>query len=65
MLPWHFSLHHKGVKEHTRHNGLVVPDEAAVRGQVFPKHVQASELATVHDLLRFHAPRVGEDHEGK
>jgi hypothetical protein len=35
--------------------GLPIPDEAAIRERVLRKNVEAPDLATVKDFLRFHA----------
>jgi hypothetical protein len=43
------------MKEDALHKGLPVPDEAAVRDRILKKHVDAPDLATVKDFLRFHA----------
>ena len=43
------------MKEDALQKGLPVPDEAAVRDRVLKKHVDAPDLATVKDFLRFHA----------
>ena len=43
------------MKEDALQKGLPVPDEAAVQDQVLKKHVDAPDLATVKDFLRFHA----------
>jgi len=43
------------MKEDALQKGLPVPDEAAVRERVLRKNVEAPDLATVKDFLRFHA----------
>ena len=43
------------MKEDALQKGLPVPDEAALRDRVLKKHVNAPDLATVKDFLRFHA----------
>jgi hypothetical protein len=58
ILTWNFSWHYGGMKEDTLQKGLPVPDEAAVRERVLRKNVEAPDLTTVKDFLRFHAPRV-------
>jgi hypothetical protein len=35
--------------------GLSIPDEAAIRERVLKKNVEAPDLTTVKDFLRFHA----------
>jgi hypothetical protein len=55
ILTWHFSWHHEEMKEDALQKGLPVPDEAAVQDQVLKKHVDAPDLATVKDFLRFYA----------
>ena len=55
ILTWHFSWHHEEMKEDALEKGLPVPDEAAVRDRVLKQHVEAPDLATVKDFLRFHA----------
>jgi hypothetical protein len=41
------------MKDDTLHKWLPVPDEAAVRDRVLKKHVEAPDLATVKDFLRY------------
>jgi hypothetical protein len=55
MLMWNFSWRHEGMKEDALKRGLPVPDEAAVRELVLAKNVEAPDLATVKDFLRFKA----------
>src|SRR5256885_3152725 len=55
MLMWSFSWHYEGMKEDALQKGLPVPDEAAVRERVLRKNVEAPDLATVEDFLRFQA----------
>jgi hypothetical protein len=55
ILTWYFSWRHEEMKEDALQKGLPVPDEAAVRDRVLTKHVDAPDLATVKDFLRFHA----------
>jgi len=43
------------MKEDALQKGLPVPDEAAVREQVLRENVEAPDLATVKDFLRFQA----------
>jgi hypothetical protein len=43
------------MKEDALQKGLPVPDEAAVRERVLRKNVEAPDLATVKDFLRFYA----------
>jgi hypothetical protein len=43
------------MKEDALQKGLPVPDEAAVPEQVLRKNVEAPDLATVKDFLRFQA----------
>jgi hypothetical protein len=43
------------MKEDALEKGLPVPDEAAVRDRILKQHVEAPDLATVKDFLRFHA----------
>jgi hypothetical protein len=50
-----FSWHHDEVKEASLQKGLPVPDEAVARERVLGKDVEAPDLATVKDFLRFHA----------
>jgi hypothetical protein len=52
---WNFSWHYGGMKEDALQKGLPVPDEAAVRKLVLAKNVEAPDLATVKDFLRFQA----------
>jgi hypothetical protein len=44
------------MKEDALQKGLPVLDEAAVREQVLRKNVEAPDLTTMKDFLRFHAP---------
>src|SRR5436305_13425959 len=55
ILTWSFSWHYGGMKEDALQEGLPLPDEAAVRERVLRKNVEAPDLATVKDFLRFHA----------
>jgi hypothetical protein len=50
-----FSWHHEEMKGDALRKGLPVPDEAAVRDRILQQHVEAPDLATVKDFLRFHA----------
>ena len=43
------------MKEAALQKGLPVPDEAVTRERVLGKDVEAPDLATVKDFLRFHA----------
>ena len=43
------------MKEDAFREGLPIPDEAAVRDRVLRKHMEAPDLITVNDFLRFHA----------
>ena len=43
------------MKEDALREGLPIPDEAAVWDRVLRKHVEAPDLVTVKDFLRFHA----------
>ena len=43
-----------GDKRDALPKGLFVPDEAAVRERVLTKNVEAPDLATVKDFLRFY-----------
>jgi hypothetical protein len=52
---WNFSWHHGGMKEDALKKELPVPDEAAVRELVLAKNMEAPDLATVKDFLRFQA----------
>jgi hypothetical protein len=52
---WNFNWHHEEAKEDALQKGLPIPDEAAIREQVLRKNVEASDLATVKDFLRFYA----------
>jgi len=42
------------MKEDALQKGLPVPDEVAVRDRVLKRPVDAPDLATVKDFLRFH-----------
>jgi hypothetical protein len=55
ILTWDFSWHHEEAKEDALQKGLPIPDEAAIRERVLRKNVEAPDLATVKDFLRFHA----------
>ena len=55
ILTWHSSWHHEEMKEEALREELPVPEEAAVRDGVLKKHVDAPDLVTVKDFLRFHA----------
>ena len=39
ILTWHFSWHREEMKEDALQEGLLVPDEATIRGRVLQKHV--------------------------
>jgi hypothetical protein len=52
MLMWSFSWHYEGMKEDALQKGLPAP---AVRELVLAKNVEAPDLATVKDFLRFKA----------
>jgi hypothetical protein len=52
---WDFSWHYGGMKEDTLQKGLPIPDEDAIRKLVLAKNVEAPDLATVKDFLRFYA----------
>ena len=52
---WSFSWHYEGMKEDALQKGLPAPDEAVVRELVLAKNVEAPDLVTVKDFLRFHA----------
>jgi len=41
------------MKEDALQKGLLVPDQAAVRGRVLAKKVEAPDLATVKDFFHF------------
>ena len=43
------------MKKNALQRGLPVPNETAVRERVLQKHVEAPDLITVKDFLRFHA----------
>lgn len=43
------------MKEDALEEGLPIPKEAAVRERVLGKNVEAPDLVTVKDFLRFHA----------
>jgi hypothetical protein len=51
---WYFSWHLEEMKEDALREGLPIPNEAAVRDRVLRKHVEAPDLVTVKDFLRFH-----------
>jgi hypothetical protein len=52
---WSFSWHYEGMKEDALQKGLPAPNEAVVRELVLAKNVEAPDLATVKDFLRFKA----------
>jgi hypothetical protein len=52
---WSFGWHYEGMKEDALQKGLPAPDEAVVRELVLAKNVEAPDLVTVKDFLRFKA----------
>jgi hypothetical protein len=53
MLMWSFSWHYEGMKKNVFQKSLSAPDKAAVRELVLAKNVEAPDLITVKDFLRF------------
>lgn len=54
ILKWNLSWHYIAIKKDALQKGLPIPDEAAVRERVLTKNVEATDLATVKDFLRFY-----------